>query len=75
MTFLYQNLLPQLLEKAKDTGYPVLIGLEEGFTASTEGDGNYYLRSDACSAVTHRFFSEDNLPVSDYSAGARKPRV
>jgi hypothetical protein len=32
MTFLYQNLLPELLDLADSSGYPVVIGAQEGFT-------------------------------------------
>ena len=38
MTFLYQNLLPQLLRAAEDEGYPVVIGVQEGFAKPDDVD-------------------------------------
>ena len=38
MTFLYQNLLPQLLRMAEDEGYPVVIGVQEGFAKPDDVD-------------------------------------
>ena len=38
MTFLYKNLLPQLLRAAEDEGYPVVIGVQEGFAKPDDVD-------------------------------------
>ena len=43
MTFLYQNLLPQLLQMAEDGGYPVVIGIQEGFAKPDDVDRRKYL--------------------------------
>ena len=42
MTFLYQNLLPQLLQMAEDGGYPVVIGIQEGFAKPDDVDRRKY---------------------------------
>ena len=38
ITFLYKNLLPQLFDLAAETGYPIQIGLQDGFAVKQDKD-------------------------------------
>ena len=38
MTVLYENLLPRLLEVAEEEGYPVVVGIQEGFARPDDVD-------------------------------------
>lgn len=41
MVFIYHNLIAPLLKKAKDSGYPVLIGLQDSFAVQDKSQGKH----------------------------------
>ena len=48
VTILYENLLPRLLEAAGQEGYPVVVGIQEGFVKADDVDkcnNNLYSKS------------------------------
>ena len=57
MTFLYQNLLPQLLQIAEDEGYPVVIGVQEGFAKPDDVDQSKCIATRVVSLRMVRFIS------------------
>ena len=43
VTVLYENLLPRLLEAAGQEGYPVVVGIQEGFAKADDVDQCNYI--------------------------------